>query len=96
MTRFLLVCALVTGPAAHAFAQGATSSSPQALADNDCARARRAGKPCVLTMDNEEIIGGVPTGNGTMVQVRQHASFASLIRVRADFRAEIIRTAEEL
>jgi hypothetical protein len=67
-----------------------------ALADQDCARARKLGKPCVLTFGKEDIEGGVAKGDGTDVTAREMASFASLIRLRKDFRAEIIRAAEDL
>jgi len=66
------------------------------LAADDCARARKAGKACVLTFGSETIEGGVATGDGEGIDVRDITSFSSLIRIRSNFIAEIIRAAEDL
>jgi hypothetical protein len=71
-----------------------TARSPERLASDDCARARR--RPCVLTMDAESLEGGAARAEGSAVTARSHATFTSLIRVRADFRAAILRAAEDL
>ena len=66
------------------------------LADQDCARARKLGKQCVLSFGEEDIEGGISKPDGSDFMARDIASFASLIRLRKDFRAEIIRAAEDL
>lgn len=67
------------------------------LKAQDCARARKAGKACVLTFDQGDTIeGGVDKGDGEDYAARDLVTFSSLIRIRADFIAEIIRAAEDL
>lgn len=95
LAAILMVTALVSPAAAD---QGSSSSSRASadLAANDCARARKAGKTCVLTMDGIDVEGGVATGEGAIVDVIDFGSFGSLIRIRKDFIPEIIRAAEDL
>jgi len=87
----VLVCLAAAPVAAQNDGDHATD-----LASQDCARARMLHRQCVLTFGREEIEGGVAKGDGTDISARDIASFASLIRLREDFRAEIIRAAEDL
>jgi hypothetical protein len=80
-----------------ALAQGESSSTdPQAMRDNDCARARRLNKPCVLTIGAEDIEAGVKGPDGVIVDTRGFSKFSSLVRIRKDFIAEILKTANEI
>ena len=102
MTRRLWIpIFLVAATTAVASADnGAASSSTATAADRaagDCARARKAGKACVLTFGTgDTITGNTPTGDGTSVVGRTFMRGPSLIHIREDFRAEIIKAAEDL
>jgi hypothetical protein len=103
--RLLLPIFLVAATAAAAAAgpgdatptpalRGTTASD---LAAKDCARARAHHKPCVLTFGTGDTINGNgATGEGTVVDVPTFGRFDSLIRLRQDFRPEIIKAAEDL
>ena len=83
----------------HAPAAGAAPATATAAdrAAGDCERARRAGKACVLTFGTGDTINGnTPTGDGSIVTGRRFLRGASLIHIREDFRAEIIKAAEDL
>jgi hypothetical protein len=92
--RRLLIPIFLLATTTAAFAQ--SKSSANDLADQDCARARKQQKTCVLTFDGETINKGPVVGDGTNVSVAQHEKHPSLIRLRSDFRAEIIKSAEDL
>jgi hypothetical protein len=95
MKKILAAAFLVALTATPAVAQKEDSSSD--LAAQDCARARKLGKECVLTFGKGETIeGGVATGEGEGIDVRDITSFSSLIRIRSSFIAEIIRAAEDM
>jgi hypothetical protein len=101
--RLLIISALLLAPALASAddtaGKGTTSSkTPDAtqMASNDCARARKANKPCVLDMGGEEVEGGVQAPTGSAVNVRDYIKFNSLIRVRTDFIVEILKTTEDL
>jgi len=95
MKRLALAALLVVSSLTSALAQPA-DRVPEHLAAQDCSRARALEKPCVLTMDAEEVGGGTARQDGSQVVVRTPARFGTLIRYRADFRAELIRAAEDL
>jgi hypothetical protein len=93
MKKILAAAFLVAIAASPAVAQKEDSRD---LASQDCARARKAGKTCVLSFEKEDITGGVATGEGEGIDVRAITTFSSLIRIRTDFIAEIIRAAEDI
>lgn len=66
------------------------------MATDDCARARKAGKTCVLTIEDETIEGGVPSAGEMNVGIVKFTKSTSLIRVRKDFIPEILKSAEDL
>ena len=66
------------------------------MATDDCERARKANKTCVIDMGNEVLEGETPTNSGSRVDVIKFAQAGSLIRIRRDFIPEIIKTAEDL
>jgi hypothetical protein len=66
------------------------------MAAGDCARARKLGKTCVLTIEDEQIEGKSPTAGQPPISVPMFADHSSLIRLRRDFIAEILKTAEDL
>ncbi len=74
------------------------SPTPDAnqMKTDDCARARKQNKTCVIDMGKEEVEGGVPTAHGTAVAVIQPTKQPSLIKLRKDFIVEILKSAEDL
>lgn len=94
--RILLVALLLALPTA-AFAQRAKATDVQTMATDDCAKARKAGKTCVLTItDDSDIIGTTPTYGDTGTALIQFGGHGSLIKLRMDFIQEILRTAEDI
>ena len=67
-----------------------------ALVAGDCARARQAGKTCVLDLPAEVVTGEPASGDGIGVHILGFGTKASLIRLRRDFFPEIVKTAESL
>ncbi|HET9624076.1 MAG TPA: hypothetical protein VFP84_22040 [Kofleriaceae bacterium] len=65
-------------------------------AQDDCARARKAGKPCVLDVAGEDVTGDAPTATGTTVHAATFDPRISLIRVRREFLREIVKSADDL
>lgn len=66
------------------------------MVTDDCARATKLGKKCVVNMDADQVGGSVATGNGFSVGVLTTDKQPSLIRIRKDFIAEMIKTTEDL
>jgi hypothetical protein len=95
----VLVALLALLPPAAVLAAPGDDTAPRSaerLAEGDCARARARNRPCVLTMDPEALDGRSARADGATTTARSVATFDSLIRIRADFRAEILRAAEGL
>lgn len=66
-------------------------------AADDCARARKAGRPCVLTFDRGDTVEGRIVGpEGDDVQGGPATPFGTLIRYRANFVPEILRSVDAL
>ena len=66
------------------------------IAADDCARQRKAGGSCTLTLEAEDV-NGVRVGNdGGSWTARRYGTFGSLIRLRKQFIAEIIDSASDL
>ena len=62
----------------------------------ECARARKAGKACELTLEAEQVGGSKPDPGGSDVRVRRFDPAGSLIRLRRDFIDAIVQAANEL
>lgn len=93
--RMILATLLLGALALPATAQPATTDVTT-MATDDCARARKAGKTCVLSIDDETIEGTVATGNGSTIIGLDTGRLTSLIRLRRDFIPEILRSAEDI
>jgi hypothetical protein len=92
--RFLLAALLLVP--ALATADGRTPDAKK-MASDDCARARKLNKPCVIDMGKgEDIEGGVKKPEGEGIGIIGFAKHASLISIRRDFIVEILKTAEDL
>ena len=100
MRTLLLSTALLLGAtSAMADAPKPQPQTPDAtkMASDDCARARKANRPCVLDMGKgEEVEVGKITPTGIGINTRTFGTHESLIRVRKDFIVEILKSAEDI
>lgn len=97
--RSFLIAALIAAPAlapAVAAAQPAPVADANTMAADDCSRAHKAGKTCVIKFETETLEGGVHGPDDLVVNVDQFFGHESLIKVRRDFIPEILRTAEDI
>jgi hypothetical protein len=92
MKQMIAALVFVAAAATTATAQ----DSAQVAADQDCSRARKAGKACTLSFEGDDVEGGVIKPDGDHGSGREITKFANLIRLRWDFRAQIIRSVEDL
>ncbi|MFN0248880.1 MAG: hypothetical protein ACKV2T_18465 [Kofleriaceae bacterium] len=88
--------AFADAPAPAAPTQSGRTVDVRTMATDDCARARKAGKTCVLDIGEESIEGQVATGTGEGFTSINWGSASSLIRLRRDFITEILRSAEDI
>jgi hypothetical protein len=91
--RLLLAAAVLLVPAL-AFADTAPDASKMKV--DDCARARKAGKTCILVIGEENIEGSAPKGGGELLNFRGFAKLDSLVHIRREFIVEILKTTEDL
>ena len=95
--RILIASVFLAAAPAVALAQPAKAADVQRMATDDCAQARKAGKTCVLSIDDSDIIDGhTPTIGETSVGIAIWTGNNSLIKLRRDFIPEILRTAEDI
>lgn len=66
------------------------------MATDDCARARAAGKTCVINIEGIDVEGQNPTGTGERITIPDFGTNKSLVRIRRDFIPEILKSAEDL
>ena len=66
------------------------------MSTDDCARARKQGKTCVINIEGIDVEGNNPSGTGERITTPGFGRSASLIRIRRDFIQEILKTAEDL
>ena len=90
--RYLLLAALLVP--SIAFADAPTDVTK--MKTDDCARARKANKTCVLDIGEETIEGNKVTATGSGWSARQFATMSSLIHIRKDFITEILKSAENV
>ena len=93
--RSFLIALLIAVPTT-AMAQPSKTTDVSTMATDDCARARKAGKTCVLTIGEEDVEGNVGVPNETTIDVRVIGKMSSLIRLRRDFIPEILKSAEDI
>jgi hypothetical protein len=95
MRRIVIALALLVIPA-QASAQPEAPRQQPPVSD-DCARAKRAGKPCKIVFDTAEEIDGKRLTSGVdTITGRSSLTFSSLISIRESFRDQIIYSAEDL
>ena len=94
--RFLLLAAALAVPAL-AHADDSRTPDARQMHTDDCARARKANRTCVIDMGkSEDITANSPTAGGSAVSMLEFARHASLVHIRQDFIVEILKTAEDL
>jgi len=79
-----------------AVAEPSPATDVTRMVTDDCARARKAGKTCVLDVAAEDVGGTTPTAGDTGLRLLTFGKAGSLIRVRHDFIPEIVKAAEDL
>jgi hypothetical protein len=90
--RFLIAAALLLPATAFADAP----KTAEQMQTDDCARARRLNKQCVLNMGDETIEAGVVKNEGERINLIDFGKQTSLIRIRRDFIVEILKSAEDV
>jgi hypothetical protein len=70
--------------------------APAPTAAGDCARARKAGKACQLTIEPEQVGGDRPVPDGTDLRLRRFEPAGSMLRLRREFIDQIVKSADEL
>lgn len=95
--RLLLAAALFVPSLAAADAP-AKSRTPDVhqMKTDDCARARKQNKLCVLDMRGETLEGTVGKGDGERIGLVEFGKSGSLVRIRREFITEILKSAEDL
>jgi hypothetical protein len=92
MRTMLLTLTLLVAPTIVA----ADTPDVRKMASDDCARARKQGKTCVLTIESEIVDGDKPVSTESQISVSTFITHASLITIRRDFIPEILKTAEDI
>jgi hypothetical protein len=63
---------------------------------SECALARKAGKPCQLTIEPEQVGGDRITPDGMDLRLRRFEPTGSMIRLRRELLDQIVKSADEL
>jgi hypothetical protein len=98
--RSLLALALLSSLAAVAVADPKPTQPAQPtgapMSTDDCAKARRANRPCKLDITAEDVRGNKPVGDGLGVTAVDWQKLGSLLRIRHDFIDQIVKSADDL
>jgi len=92
--RILLAAALLASVPVVASAD--PTPDVQKMATDDCARARKQNKTCVLSIEHEIIDGDHPKGDLPAIVIPIDTKLGSLIRIRRDFIVAILKSAEDI
>ena len=92
--RSLLILTLLAAPALADSKQ--PPADPKQMVTDDCAKAVKAHKQCVIDMGGETLDGEAPKGDGLGVVARAFAQVGKLMHPRRDFIVEIVQSAENL
>jgi hypothetical protein len=92
MRHFVIVAFLL----APALTRAEPTKEVSAMHTDDCAKARKANKTCVLDISGTEVDGTVLKKPTEDVVVPQWAKVGSLIKLRRDFIVEILKSAEDI
>jgi hypothetical protein len=91
--RILLAALLALVPAA---ALAGTPADVKKMNTDDCARARAAGKTCVINIEGIDVEGLKVGSTGERFTAPDFGKAGSLIKLRRDFIPEILKSAEDL
>ncbi len=96
-----LLCSLISIAAADPSTPRTRASKAPAtphgqMKTDDCAKARKAGKQCVLDMGTEDVKGNTPVKDGIDTSVVNWVQLGSLLHIRRDFIPEIVKSADDL
>jgi hypothetical protein len=83
-------------PAPRVAPAPAPATDARRMVTEDCALARKAGKPCELSIPAEDVGGATPGPGEINVRTLRPGTEPSLIRIRRDFVVEIVKSAEDL
>jgi hypothetical protein len=83
-------------PSPAARAPAGTAAGTNRMVTDDCARARKAGKTCELTLPPEDVGGTTLGPDDIALRLLPFGRAGSLIHVRYDFISEIVKSAEDL
>ncbi len=93
MRRILLASLLLAAPAV---ALADAPADAKKMTTDDCAKARAQNKTCVISIEGIDVEGIGGKGQGERIDVLDLGRHRSLIRIRMDFIAEILKSAEDL
>ena len=93
MRKLLLVTTLLAGIASFS---SVASAQPKGGKSDDKAAPAAGGKVKTYDFSGDTIEGDLVKPEGATVEVRDFASHSSLIRIRKEFIAEILKSAEDL
>jgi hypothetical protein len=96
MRAFGLATLAILVSLASAAAADPRPAAPPSDARGDCARARKAGKTCELTIEAEDVGGSKPDPGGSDIRTRRFEPAGSLLRIRRDFIDAIVKAADDL
>jgi hypothetical protein len=83
-------------PATPAVTQPAAGGDATVMSGNDCERARKQNKTCVLSIEGIDLEGNAMGPDGMRVDLLGFSAIGSLITLRREFLQEILRSAEDL
>jgi hypothetical protein len=93
MRYLLIAAALLVAPS---LTRAEPKKDATDMHTDDCAKARKLGRECVIDMGKEDVKGEKPKNPTEDVSVATWGKAGSLIRLRKDFITEILRSAEDL
>jgi hypothetical protein len=92
--RSLLVIALLCGPS---LAAADPARDADSMHTDDCAKARKQNKTCIIDMGKgSDITSERPSNDEIRIDIVESGRAKSLLRIRREFIAEILKTAEDL
>jgi hypothetical protein len=73
------------------------ASGVKKMKTDDCARARAAGRTCIIDIsEGEEVVGDLPKGTDTIVSIPGFTDHSKLFTIRYHFLPEIVKSAEDI
>lgn len=93
----MIIAIAIALPLAFSGIAAASPGGSLSPKESDCARAKRLGKVCQISFGTgDDVEGKIAGPNGDDVLAFTDALFGGLIRLRTDFRAEIIASLDDL